>query len=130
MGSFRRATGCAATIVEAREVFSAALEAISFLTILFRKKWWGWKGQSPFLAFRRKRNPTPLRLGRNPKTGKGGPRMSPRPQFQRNCGMTQFLIFRSEKPRQRVEAFLRFFSLTRFLFVDAFLQDCVLRGTP
>ena len=43
--------------------------------------------------------------------------------------MTHLQITQSENPRQRVEAFVRFFSLARVLFVR-FLQDCVLRGTP
>ena len=44
--------------------------------------------------------------------------------------MTHLQITQSENPRQRVEAFLRFFSLARVLFGGREGQDCVLRGTP
>ena len=68
------------------------------------------EGAKPLPRFPQKAKSNPVAPRAQPKTKKrrpaGRPRMSPRPQFQRNCGMTHPYSIQSGKPRQRTEAFL------------------------
>ena len=117
----------------ARRRFEQPAETKKVFGPAFFKRLVGMEGAKPLLRFPQKAKSNSVAPRAQPKNGQRRPAgrlREPRPQFRRNCGMTHLRFIRSAKSRQRVEAFLRFFSLARVSFGRREGQDCVLRGTP
>ena len=117
----------------ARRRFEQPAETKKVFGPAFFKRLVGMEGAKPLLRFPQKAKSNSVAPRAQPKNRErrpaGRPRMSPRPQFQRNCGMThpysiQILNRASESKR------LSFLPAARFIVWWEAEQDCVLRGTP
>ena len=83
----------------------------------FSKGWWGWKGQSPFLAFRRKRNPTRCASGATQKEGKAArrPPAVPAAVISQKLRHDALLIYPKRKTAPASRSVCTFLSLARFI---------------